>query len=47
MVGSFTVVASSFEVHIGVQADLIDGLGLTGHTLQIHYGNVAVLYQHL
>lgn len=46
-VKALAVGAGSSEVDIRVLADLVDGLGLTGHTLQIHHGNMATLDEHL
>lgn len=46
-VKALAVGAGSSEVDIRVLADLVDGLGLTGHALQIHHGNMATLDEHL
>lgn len=40
---ALAVGARSSEVDIRVLADLVDGLGLTGHTLQIYHGYMATL----
>lgn len=44
---ALAVGAGSSEIYIRVEADLVYGLGLAGHTLQIHHGNVATLDMHL
>lgn len=46
-VKALAVGAGSSEVDVRVLADLVDGLGLTGHTLEIHHGNMAALDKHL
>lgn len=46
-VKALAVGAGSSEVDVGVLADLVQGLGLAGHTLQIHHGNMTTLDQHL
>lgn len=47
MKNALAVGAGSSEVDIRVLADLVNRLGLTGHTLKIHNGNVAALDEHL
>lgn len=44
---ALAVGTGSFEIDVGVLADLIERLGLTRDALQIHHGNMAALYQHL
>lgn len=44
---ALAVGAGSSEVDIRVLADLIQGLGLAGHALQIHHGNMTTLDKHL
>lgn len=46
-VEALAVGAGSSQVDVRVLADLVQRLGLTGHTLQVHHGNVATLDKHL
>lgn len=46
-VEALAVRAGSPEVDVGVLADFIQGLGLTGNAFQIHHGNVTALDEDL
>lgn len=47
LVNALAVGAGSSKEDVWVLVDLINGLGLAGHALQIHHGDVATLHKNL